>query len=101
MEVTPHLKDWKKVFLLKLDSNELDEKRLKRLQQNRLSALKCRKKKKAQLNTLIDDKDKLSRENAALKDQVSALPNLNAFVSTSLTISLVGRNHEEIRHEND
>jgi hypothetical protein len=36
---------------------------MKRLQQNRLSALKCRRKKKAQLSALVDEKESLSAEN--------------------------------------
>ena len=65
-------------------SDETDSKKLKRLQQNRLSALKCRKKKKAQLNTLVSDKDQLESENLSLKQQVS-ICHKNAFVINSLT----------------
>jgi len=51
-------------------------KRQKRLQQNRLSALKCRRKKKEQLKGLMEEKEGLASENTQLRQEVS-------FVTTS------------------
>lgn len=65
-----------------LDSNPSTNKRMKRLQQNRLSALKCRKKKKAQLSGLMEEKNTLADENKKLMIKVSVSFPI-AFVSIS------------------
>ena len=49
-------------------------KKQKRLEQNRLSALKCRRKKKQEVELLKEQNLKFELENSKLKDEVSSIP---------------------------
>ena len=51
--------------------NFIDSKRNHRLNQNRISAMKCRQKKKKQFTELMEKKDALEANNIKLKEKVS------------------------------
>ena len=49
----------------------LESRRNHRLNQNRISAMKCRQKKKQQFNELLDKKESLETNNLELKEKVN------------------------------
>lgn len=48
----------------------IDERKVKRLQQNRVSALKCRQKKKEHFQKVIEERDSLAQQNEAFKAKI-------------------------------
>lgn len=54
----------------------IEERKVKRLQQNRVSALKCRKKKKELFEVLVQERDELKDENQLLTQRMQEFEHL-------------------------
>merc|ERR1712093_344822 len=74
-------------------------KRDKRLERNRESARKCRKKRKAYVSEMEEKVSTLSAENAALELENSRLQQLLRQLQTGATISIPDSSHKRIKSE--
>ena len=61
---------WEEVDINEILIYDIEERKKKRLQQNRVSALKCRKKKKELFEHILIERDELKAQNKLIKEQL-------------------------------